>query len=310
MKIAIIGSGAMGCLFGGILSKVADVCLYDVNQTLVDIINEKGLMMTKAEEKEIVYPRATANPKEIGIVDAAIFFTKFTFMESAVQDALNCIGPDTFVVTLQNGIGSADVILKHVPKEQVGYGLTAYTSDLKALGHIELTTKESVDTYFWPVDGNMHKNALLLEKTMNEAGFSTHITKEVDEKIWKKLMVNCAENTMCAILRLTVGQLVETPSSFELVKSIIAEISSVAIAKGINVSPEDGLEYVMNVSHAVMHHVPSMALDVQNMRKTEIAVLNEAVVKEAQKYGIETPVLDTVAKMIRTIESNYGKFAF
>lgn len=310
MKIAIIGAGAMGCLFGGNLSKVADVCLYDVNQALVDIINKDGLLMTRGDKREIVHPRATVDPKEIEIVDAAIFFTKFTFMESAVKDALHCIGPETFVVTLQNGIGSADVILKSVREEQVGYGLTAYTSDLKALGHIELTTEDSVGTYFWPVNGNINENALLLEKTMNEAGFSTQITKEVDEKIWKKLMVNCAENTMCAIMRLTVGQLVETPSSFELVKSIISEISSVAVAKGINITFDEGLEYVMSVSRAVMHHVPSMALDVKNMRKTEIAVLNEAVVKEAKKYGIETPVLDTVGKMIRTIESNYNKFAF
>lgn len=310
MKIAIIGSGAMGCLFGGVLSRVADVCLYDVNQTLVDIINKDGLKMTKGENLEVVYPRATGNPKEIGIVDVAIFFTKFTFMESAVRDALHCIGSDTFVVTLQNGIGAVDVILKSVPEEQVGYGLTAYTSDLKALGHIELTTDNSVSTYFWPVNGNINKNALLLKKTMNEAGFLTRITKQVDEKIWKKLMVNCAENTMCAILRLTVGQLVQTPTSFELVKSIISEISSVAIAKGINITYEDGLEYVMVVSRAVMNHVPSMELDVKNMRKTEIAVLNEAVVKEAQKYGIKTPVLDTVGKMIRTIEDNYGKFVF
>ena len=310
MKIAIIGSGAMGCLFGGHLSRVADVCLYDVNQQHMDAVNEHGLIMTRGEEKFVVHPRATTNPKEIGIVDAAIFFTKYTFMEAAVRDALNCIGPETFVVSLQNGLGAVDVIRKSVPDSQIGYGLTAYTSDMKGPGHIELTTLESVGTYFWPVTGVISEKARELEKTMNEAGFDTQITEDVNKKIWRKLMVNCSENTLSAILRMTVGQLVHTPGSMELIRQIVNEISAVACAKGIEITPEEGLQYVLEVSAAVEHHLPSMGLDVAKGRRTEIAVLNEAVAAEGKKVGVETPVISAVACMIRALEENYGKFAF
>lgn len=310
MKIAIIGAGAMGCLFGGKLSKEADVCLYDVNKENMNVIKERGLVMTQGDREYTVYPRATSDPEEIGIVDVAIFFTKYVYMESAVQDALHCIGPDTLAVSLQNGIGAVDVIRRNVDDSQVAYGLTAYTSDMKGPGHIEMTTHEQVGTYFWPVSGEISQKAKMLEKVMNKAGFYTEITKDVDKMIWKKLMINCSENVLASILRLAVGQLIETPSSMELIRSIIGEISAVASAKGIEITPEEGENYVLEVSQAVKEHLPSMALDVKNRRKTEIAVLNEAVEAEGKALRIDTPVISATARLIRALEDNYGNFAW
>lgn len=308
MKIAIIGAGAMGSLFGGKLSCAADVCLYDVNRQHVDAVNQHGLIMTQGEKTYVTHPRATSDPKEIGIVDAAIFFTKYTFMEAAVRDALHCIGPNTFVVSLQNGIGAADVIRQHVDDSQVAYGLTAYTSDMKGPGHIEMTTREQVGTYFWPVSGVISEKARELERVMNEAGFETKITKDVDKKIWRKLMINCSENVLSSILRIPVGRLTETKGSMKLIRLIIEEISAVAQAKGIELTPEEGLDYVLEVSQAVAEHLPSMALDVKNQRKTEIAVLNEAVVAEGRRLGVDTPVISATACLIRALEDNYGRF--
>lgn len=310
MKIAIIGAGAMGSLFGGHLSQVADVCLYDVNAQHMQAIRENGLHMTQGEKETVVYPRATTDPKEIGIVDAAIFFTKYTFMQSAVADALHCIGPNTLVLTLQNGIGSVDVITQRVPESQVAYGLTAYTSDMKGPGHIELTTQQSVGTYFWPCTGVVSPTAKALEETMNKAGFHTEITEGVNKMIWRKLMINCSENTLCALLRVTVGQLVGTPESYEILRAIVYEISDVAQAKGIDLCREEGLRYVDEVSRAVMGHLPSMALDVKNGRKTEIACLNEAVAAEGARLGIPTPTVTMAARMVRTLEANYQNLAF
>ncbi len=310
MKIAIIGAGAMGSLFGGHLSKVAEVCLYDVNAQHVGAIQQNGLRMTRGEEETVVHPRATTNPAEIGTVDAAIFFTKYTFMEQAVGDALPCIGPDTFVLTLQNGIGSVDVIKKALPEEQVAYGLTAYTSDMKGPGHIELTTQQQVGTYFWPCSGKVSEKAKELEKVMNEAGFHTEITEGVNKLIWRKLMINCSENPLCALLRVNVGQLVSCESSYEILKAIVYEIADVARAKGIDLSREEGLRYVNEVSEAVPGHLPSMALDVANGRKTEIACLNEAVAAEGARLGIATPTLSMVGRMIRTLEGHYQAQAF
>ena len=310
MKIAIIGAGAMGCLFGGKLAAAADVCLYDVNQQQVDAINQHGLIMTCGDQETVVRMRATAQAKKIGPVDACLFFTKYRFMDQAARDALECVGPETVVLTLQNGLGCADLLKKYFPEHQIAYGLTAYTSDLKGPGHIEMTTTSSVGTYFWPMDNCVRPPLKLLETTMTQAGFEVEITRQVNERIWRKLMVNCAENTLCAILRITVGQVVDTPECYELLKQVVFEISDVAAAKGIWISREEGLRYVEQVSSSVREHLPSMGLDVKLHRPTEIMCLNEAVVAEGRRLGVATPMLDTLAKMIRTIEANYDHLAF
>ncbi|RGZ01194.1 2-dehydropantoate 2-reductase [Clostridium sp. AM58-1XD] len=310
MKIVIIGAGAMGSLFGGTLASVADVCLYDVNQTHVDAINRNGLLMSRGAEKNYVKVRATTKPEEIGEADAVIFFTKYTFMEQAAKDALCCIGPKTVAVTLQNGLGCMDIMKKYLREEQIYYGLTAYTSDMKGPGHIELTTNENVGTYFWALNGSVSPEAKQLETVMREAGFHVEITREVDERIWKKLMVNCSENTLCGILRMRVGQLIHTPESYEILKQVVGEVCSVARAKGIEISDEAGLAYVMEISRAVEGHLPSMALDIQKGRKTEIACLNEAVIAEGRRLGVATPALEMTAQMVRAIEKNYSVLAF
>ena len=116
MKIVVVGAGAMGSLFGGTLASVADICLYDVNQIHVDAINRNGLLMSRGNEENYVKVRATAVPEEIGEADAVIFFTKYSFMEQAVKDSLQCIGPKTVAVTLQNGLGCTDITaLLHTP---------------------------------------------------------------------------------------------------------------------------------------------------------------------------------------------------
>lgn len=310
MKIVVVGAGAMGSLFGGTLASVADICLYDVNQIHVDAINRNGLLMSRGNEENYVKVRATAVPEEIGEADAVIFFTKYSFMEQAVKDSLQCIGPKTVAVTLQNGLGCTDIMKKYLGIEQIYYGLTAYTSDMKGPGHIELTTNENVGTYFWALNNSVSPEAKKLEAVMKEAGFHVEITRDVDERIWKKLMVNCSENTLCGILRMRVGQLVHTPESYEILKQVVGEVCSVARAKGIEISNEAGLAYVMEISRAVESHLPSMALDIQKERKTEIACLNEAVIAEGRKLGVTTPILEMTAYMVRAIEKNYGIFAF
>lgn len=312
MKIAIIGAGAMGSLFGGYLGEVADVWLYSTNKAFIEAVRKNGLHMTQREKSKYVQVHATNDAKEIGVVDVAIIYVKFGQTRQAIQDALPCIDKDTVVLTLQNGIGNVDIIKEYVPEEQIVYGLSALTSDVHAPGHIEMTTINVPDspTYFWPLNGVVNEKTKKLEELMQKAGISAYISNEVDNKIWHKLMINCSENTMCAILRVKVGALIDTPAAFEMLKQIVYEVVDVAQAKGLKVSRNEGLKYVVMVSKAVYNHVPSMAIDVKNHRKTEIACLNEAVAAEGKRLGVATPMIETVARMIRTIEANYEELTF
>ena len=311
MKVAIIGSGAMGSLFGGLLAGVTETCLYDVYAAHIQAIQQHGLIMTQGDKKKVVQVRATTDPAEIGLMDAVIIFVKYPFTRSAVQDALlSSIGPETLVVTVQNGIGNVEIIKEYVPDSQIVYGLSTLTSDMEGPGHIEMTTKKNVPTCIWPLNGQVTDKIKEFCDIMNQAGLNTEITKDVDRQIWQKLMVNASENTLCALLRQNVTGIIDTPESFEIAKQIIFEVADVAQAKGINISREEGLRHVIEVTRSVPQHVPSMAIDLKNKKQTEIACLNEAIVAEGNRLGVPTLMTATVARMIRAIESNYEKLVY
>ena len=134
----------------------------------------------------------------------------------------------------------------------------------------------------------------------------TIISDEIDKIIWHKLLVNCSANTLCAILKINVTELmVSTPESFEIGKQILYEVSDVARAKGINISRQEALEHVLNVTNSVPSHVPSMVFDILNKERTEIDVLNGAVVAEGKRLGIPTPANEMIVNMIKALEKNY-----
>ena len=307
MKIAIIGAGAMGSLFGGKLASQADVCLYDVFQKHVDAINENGLRMSQGEKDTYVRVRATSDPKAIGIVDAAIFFTKYTFMENAAKDAQNCVGPDTIILTLQNGLGCPELLSKYFDKDQICYGLTAFTSDFKGPGHIEMTTTGHVGTWFWPLNGKVTPKQEELAAIMNAAGIPLEITENVRKMIWRKLIINCNYNSLAGITQMNTGDAFYNPETYEIIKQVCFEICDVAQAKGIPLTREEGLDYLKEIADSVYDHVASMGLDVRNKRKTEIMVLNEAVSAEGRRLGVPTPTIDVLAHLIRALESQYDK---
>ncbi len=307
MKIAIIGSGAMGCLFGGKLASVADVCLYDVYKPHVDAINEHGLIMSQGGTDNVVKVRATSDPNEIGPVDVALFFTKYIYMDSAAQDAQKCIGPDTIVLSLQNGLGCPELLSKYYSKDQICYGLTGYTSEIRGLGHIEMTTTENVETWFWPLNDTVTDKQRELEKLMNEAGITLTITSSVKKTIWRKLAVNCNFNPLAGITGINTGDAFYNPATHEIIRNVCFEIADVAQAKGIDLTREETLEYVHEIADSCYEHVASMGADVKAKRKTEIMVLNEAVAAEGKKLNVPTPTVEMLARLIRAIEFQYDK---
>lgn len=310
MKVAIIGAGAMGSLFGGSLASVVDeVCLYSTNKAYVEAVSQNGLIMTQGEKKNIVKARVTSNPEEIGEADVAIIYVKYTGTRQAIQDAMiNCITSNTMVVTLQNGIGNVDIIREYVPEDQIVYGLSTLTSDVKAPGHIEMTTLNKVGTSMWSLNGVVTPKLEELVELMNQVNLNADIASDVNERIWRKLMVNACENTLCAILKVNVTDLmVNTPESYEIAKQVIFEVADVARAKGMPISREEALNHVMKVTYAVPGHVPSMVFDILNKKKTEIGCINEAIVNEGKRLGIPTPTVETIARLIRAFEANYHR---
>lgn len=307
MKIAVVGAGAMGSLFAGYLAKSGEeIWAYDIWKEHIEAINREGLVMTRGGLDQRVRLNATCDPTRPSVVDVIILFCKYVHTRQALQDARPMIGPHTLILTLQNGLGNVEIIEETVPREQILFGLTTLTSELVGPGHIEESFQGRGETYFWPLIGKVNATAKHLSSILNEVGIYTEITPDVELRIWRKLIVNTCYNTLCALTGLKVGDLISQPGAWEIMSGVVAEIIQVAQRKGLRLEEEEGREILKTIGAETLNHVPSMANDVRNRKKTEIDCLNGAILREAEKMGIPTPYNRTLYNLVKIIENTYN----
>lgn len=304
MKVTIIGSGAMGSLFGGFLSKTTSVTLYDLNSAHIQAIQQHGLGVQTAEGTQFLPIRATDKAEDIGPTDIAILFVKHPFTRSALLDGLkSAITPNTLVISLQNGLGNVDIMREHLSEEQIVYGFSTLTSDVLDLGQIKLTSDLSLGTSMWPLNNQPSERLHTFCEKMNAAGLNTQISEQVEKDIWYKLLVNASYNSLCAITRLPVGNILQHAGSLEILKHIVYETAEVARAKGIDISRQQAIEHVLHVGQNALDHMPSMAIDIINNKPTEIEAINGAIIKEGERLHVATPTLRYAADLVRCIEA-------
>jgi 2-dehydropantoate 2-reductase len=308
MKIAVVGGGAMGSLFAGYLAMISeDVWIYDIWQEHVKAINSRGLLMTRNKKDQRVWLKATSIPATPGLVDLILIFVKFGQTHQAVRDACAMIGGETAVLTLQNGVGNVEIIHEVVPPEQILFGLTTLTSELRGPGHIEESFQGRGETYFWPLTGKVDSRAQGVCEVLNQAGIHTKILPDVEVRIWKKLVVNACYNSLSAITHLKVGDLIDQPATWEMLSAMVSEIIQVAQKRGIGLDEKEGHEFLKQVGQEARGHVPSMLVDVNQKRRTEIDCLNGAVVREGERLGVVTPYNRILCNLVRVIEDTYDK---
>lgn len=308
MRIAVLGAGAMGSLFGGALAASGkEVWLVDVWQPHVEAIRERGLFIEKQGQVRSVSVAATTEPAEVGPVDLLLLFTKYGSTEAAMRGAGPLLTRETRVLTLQNGIGNVDLIAQFVPRERILAGLTTLTSDLKGPGFIEDTFDGPGETYCWPAAGEPDGFAYAIERALCEAGIRTSLTPAVTRHIWLKLVINTSLNMMAAITRLRVGDLFSHPEMRSLCLAVASEVARVAQAEGVPLSEDEAVAHLRKVAAEAAQHQPSTLIDVLQGRKTEIECLNGAVARAAARHAIPVPVTEMIVALIHTIESSYDR---
>ena len=307
MKIAVVGAGAMGCLYGGLLSDVGnEVYLVDVWQEHVDTINQKGLTITGIRgDRRITSIRATTNVTEIGVCSLVIVFVKATATKVAVQHSLPLIGADTMVLTLQNGLGNVEAISETVGEEKVIAGVTGHGSALEGPGIISHAGEGP--TIIGGVSEAHGERVEKIRTVFQEAGLETVIDDNVMGLIWGKLMANIGINALTAITGLKNGQLLDFPETEELLENAVVEAARVAAAKNIVLQEKDPIAYVKGVCRKTAENRSSMLQDMTRGNQTEIEVINGAILQEGLMLGIDTPVNKVLTLLVRTMEKKPGK---
>ena len=303
MRIAIVGTGAMGSLFASHLADTdAEVWAFDVWREHIEAIRRDGLIVHRDGGARSVRLHATSEPSDAGACDAVMVFVKYGQTAAALEAARPMIGPATTIVTLQNGIGNLDIIRAAYPQNPVAFGLTTLTCELIGAGHIEASYKGRGETYLWPSDGRPTGTMEQLCALMNQGGINTALEPQIELKIWKKLVVNCCLNTMCAIVNQNVGQAVADPSVWPFLDGVVDEIAAAARLKNVPMAADEARAFLRSVADEARTHEPSMLIDIRNGRKTEIDCLNGAVLRICEQHGVAAPRNQALYAMIRAIE--------
>jgi 2-dehydropantoate 2-reductase len=303
MKIVMMGSGAMGGLFGGLLTRSGEeVWLVGNRKEQIDRIRSAGLTFEEKGELQIIPMHATLDAASAGKADVVIFFVKTYDTEVAVSDALIVEKEDTIFLTLQNGLGNEDVICQKIDRKKVMLGVTGHGATLLGPGHIRHAGWGK--TFIGELDHRITDRASRIAQTFCEAGIETEVSSNIHDHVWEKLLVNVGINALTALTGFKNGQLLDYPETSRLMKKLVFEAVEVARGKGIHLE-QDPIEKVRRVAEATKENRSSMGQDFDRRQKTEIDAINGAVVREARPLGIPVPFNQAVTDLVKAIEKSF-----
>lgn len=310
MKIAIVGAGGMGSVYGAKLSTVPEneVYLIDVFKEHVDKINSQGLILEfNGVDNYYKNLKATSNAEGVGVCDLAIIFVKGTTTESALKMNSALFGPNTMALTLQNGWGNVDVISSIIGEDNVAAGTTEQGAVLLEPGKVRLGNNGKGKTVIGDLRGGASDRIKKVAKTLSDAGFETYTSDNVKNLIWDKLLVNVGINGVGAATNLRNGQLITIPEANEIYVAAIKEGIEVAKALGVTLSDEDPVKHVNNVCEFSAPNQSSMLVDVVRKRMTEIDLINGVIVREGKRLGIPTPVNMVITNIVKIKQMQYNE---
>ncbi len=298
MKIAILGAGAMGCLYGAAFHRAgADVVLIDVDQAHIDAINARGLELETRAGTEYL-PIPASRPEDLIVpVDLVVVFTKTFQTDRALGGIEAAIGPDTQLLSLQNGLGNDLRLAHHVARERVLVGASTMPSDLIGPGRVR-SHGEGGSKLFPAFEGDADF-AIRIADLLSQGGIPSSADPGIHHVIWSKAIFNAAMNPLCALTLRTPGFLGAHEESLEMIRTVVDEGVTVARANGVMIEaqPIHDLTHVSMTDHA--NHEASMLQDVKAGRRTEIDAINGAILDAAHAVGLSVPVTETLYRMVR-----------
>jgi 2-dehydropantoate 2-reductase len=303
MKVGVVGAGAMGSLFGGLLAEAgAEVWLMDIWEAHVDAVNKKGLEIEREGKTRTVLLQAAADPGMVELCDLVIVFVKSTHTGDAAQAARSVAGDKGLVLTLQNGMGNADRIAEEVDPRNVIAGTTSHGATMLGPGRIRHAGVGLTTIGMW-LDGENEK-AEKVADFFSKAGIETEVAEDVRSIVWGKLLINVGINAITALTGIKNGELLDLEATQALSRAAVEEAAAVAKAQNIAVR-EDVVAHVLEVARATGANRSSMGQDVDNRRLTEIGAINGVVVKEAERLGMPAPVNQTLTALVETLQAHY-----
>jgi 2-dehydropantoate 2-reductase len=305
MRVAVVGAGAMGSIFGARFQQGGlETVLVDVAEPLVDTINANGVTVVRGDEELVERVPATTDPASAGPQDLVVFFVKCYHTASAAQLATPLVGPDTVVASLQNGWGNGDVLAESFEPAQVTVGVTYNSGTVLEPGRV--AHPGVGPTYVGSFAGGDAAGARRLAAALEAGGLEAHVSEPIRPEIWKKLILNAATLPTAALTGMNAGALTAHGEMHALVDGTAREAVAVARALGYDIDPEERVEYIHGLLTRAGPTKASMLQDFEAGRRTEVDVINGAVVGAGDEHGVDVPLNRAFVALVRGWESQRG----
>lgn len=306
MKIAILGTGAMGSVYAGLLAAAGhDVWAVDTWKEHIDAIQQNGLRVEGASGDRLVRVHATTRAADAGVCDLVILATKAMHVAQAAENAKSLLGPNSVVLSIQNGLGGPDSAARVLGRERVVVGVVGgFGASIKAPGHAHHNGWELVrlGEFAGPVSARLEKIA----EVWRSGGFKVKCFDDIDQLVWEKLICNVCFSGTCAVTERTVIEVMEDPDMWRIASGCASEAFAVAKARKVTLDFDEPVAYVRAFGMKIPNARPSMLLDHMAGRASEIDAINGAIPPAAAAVGIAAPYNEVISGLVRAKERRMG----
>lgn len=293
MNIAVLGAGAVGCYFGALLARAGHDVLFIGRRSHVEAITARGLILETRHGREAIPARAAVDTTGLTPPDVVLVCVKSADTEEAARSLLGHVGPQTRIVSLQNGVDNAERTAAIIGQPVIS-AVVYVGTEMAGPGHVRHHGRGEV------LIGASPTSAALAE-TFIAAGIPTTVSDAIATALWSKLIVNCAYNALSAIGQISYGPMMATDGTREVITAAITECIAVAHACGVRV-PADIAETTLALAASMPAQTSSTAQDLARGKPSEIEFLNGHILRKGREHGIATPTNLALLVAVRLAE--------
>ncbi len=301
-KVAVIGAGAVGGYFGGMLARAGAPVTMIGRQAFVDAVKNSGLQLDTVQFKETVNPEVSTEIAAAAGAEVILFCVKTTDTASTAKSLARHISPGAIVVSLQNGVNNAGEIraaagIDALPAVVYVAAAMSPPGYVKHLGRGDL------------VVGPKNAQTERIASLFLQAKVPCRISENIEGELWTKLIWNCALNAISALGRVTYGEIFASPDARRILETLVEEVLAVACAKGIHPpgleDPKAALAGALKIAEQMSGTRSSTAQDMARGKRTEIDSLNGYVARLGEQLGVATPVNHALYTLVKLQEQGF-----
>ncbi len=307
MKVVVVGTGAMGSVYAGLLARAGhEVWAIDRWADHVDAIAARGLRVSGASGDNVVEGiSAGTRPANAGSADLWLIATKAADVEAVAAEVAPLLRPDDMVMAFQNGLGAGERVARHVPADHILVGIAeGFGSSIPEPGHVHHEGMRLIR--IGELRGGMTDRLVALEAAWRDAGFNVKAFADLTLMIWEKFLCNVTLSAPTAVFDVTVGELMADAAAWAVALGCMLEAHRAGVALGVAFPFDDPVRYVTEFAATIPDASPSMRLDHLARRPSEVDVINGAVVDLSRDLGLEAPYNQTLCAVLRRREAAFG----